>query len=116
MSCSLNTSDILLEHGIVPAIHLNGHQATADVSLSCTDTTDVSVLLAGSKDGKIEMGSGGNVSSTLQINGTPLGENSEMFTVPAGGLSLSLKSTLVASENTPPGSLSGSATLIITPA
>ncbi|MEX3098840.1 hypothetical protein AB4M09_23805 [Serratia ureilytica] len=114
VSCSLNTN-IVLEHGTVSKKDLNGHEASADVMLSCTSATDVYILLSGATDGKIALNPAGTVSSTLEINDILLGNKDEKFSVPASGLNLNLKSTLLASGDIDTGSFSGSAVIIITP-
>ncbi len=105
-TCSIDTPELLLDHGSLNPLEVNGNVKEMDVDISCTpNTVDVSLFTAG---GNVVFFGNGSISSTITIDG----QNPRRASI-NGTRTFKLRSTLSASGTPMPSNYGNSTTLLI---
>ena len=104
-TCSIDTPELLLDHGSLNPLEVNGNVKEMDVDISCSPDVTVSVYTGG---GNIIFFGNGSISSLITIDG----QNPRRATI-NGSRTFKLRSTLSASGTPMPSNYGNSTTLLI---
>jgi len=104
-TCSIDTPELLLDHGSLNPLEVNGNVKEMDVDISCSPDVTVSVFTAG---GNVLLFGNGSISSTITIDG----QNPRRASI-SGSRTFKLKSVLGASGTPMPSNYGNSTTLLI---
>lgn len=105
-SCSIDTPELLLDHGSLNPIEVNGNVKEIDLNISCTPSSvNMTAFTAG---GNVIFFGNGTISSMITIDG----QNPRRATI-NGTRTFKLRSTLSASGSLMPGPYGNSTTLMI---
>jgi len=104
-TCSIDTPELLLDHGSLNPLEVNGNVKEMDVDISCSPDVTVSVFTAG---GNVLLFGNGSISSTITIDG----QNPRRASI-NGTRTFKLRSTLGASGTPMPSNYGNSTTLLI---
>ncbi|WP_172671695.1 MrpH family fimbial adhesin [Comamonas testosteroni] len=104
-TCSIDTPELLLDHGSLNPLEVNGNVKEMDVDISCSPDVTVSVFTAG---GNALFFGNGSISSTITIDG----QNPRRASI-SGSRTFKLKSVLSASGTPMPSNYGNSTTLMI---
>ncbi|AIJ48142.1 hypothetical protein O987_20240 [Comamonas testosteroni TK102] len=104
-TCSIDTPELLLDHGSLNPLEVNGNVKEMDVDISCSPDVTVSVFTAG---GNVLLFGNGSISSTITIDG----QNPRRALI-SGSRTFKLKSVLGASGTPMPSNYGNSTTLLI---
>ena len=103
--CSIDTPELLLDHGSLNPLEVNGNVKEMDVDISCSPDVTVSLFTAG---GNVLFFGNGSISSMITIDG----QNPRRASI-SGSRTFKLKSVLSASGTPMPSNYGNSTTLLI---
>ena len=104
-TCSIDTPELLLDHGSLNPLEVNGNVKEMDVDISCSPDVTVSLFTAG---GNVLFFGNGSISSMITIDG----QNPRRASI-SGSRTFKLKSVLSASGTPMPSNYGNSTTLMI---
>ncbi|WP_080990277.1 MrpH family fimbial adhesin [Comamonas testosteroni] len=104
-TCSIDTPELLLDHGSLNPLEVNGNVKEMDVDISCSPDVTVSLFTAG---GNVIFFGNGSISSLITIDG----QNPRRASI-SGSRTFRLKSVLSASGTPMPSNYGNSTTLLI---
>jgi len=107
LTCDL-LGDVIYEYGSVAGHTVHGMAQTQNLSLTCTDTANITLTVPG--EGGIIMG--GGVTSQLFVNDTALSSGVRL-TVSAGAQHIPIKSVLHSPAEPKPGHYEGSSVVVL---
>ncbi|PNA02124.1 MULTISPECIES: hypothetical protein [unclassified Pseudomonas] len=112
VQCQINGSP-LIDHGTVKDTEVNGHEATTQLQLACTNVSSVTVTL--SRDGSkgVRLRSDNSLYSQLTMNGLDASAGLPVAVEEGSPAPLLMKSRLVGSGLVTPGEFSGSAVMTV---
>lgn len=104
-TCSIDTPELLLDHGSLNPLEVSGNVKEMDLDISCSPSVMANIFTAG---GNVIFFGNGSISSTITIDG----QNPKRASI-NGSRTFKLKSTLSASGTPMPSNYGSSTTLMI---
>ncbi|HGM6909398.1 TPA: hypothetical protein ACKQDN_002360 [Serratia marcescens] len=109
--CSIQASELSLNHGTLTADRVNGHRASADLTIIC-DGNGSARLMAPNPEPKLPLAPDGSLFTNITVGGKPLAEGVVVNAGP-GGTRVTLTSTLGSLGTPRTGQFSGSVVVIL---
>ncbi|RTP97295.1 hypothetical protein EKN38_22435 [Enterobacter sp. WCHEn045836] len=114
LSCSVNTSSILLQHSTLSTTDLPGNKKEVSFNVSCSRSASVKLAMTGlNNNSQLALAKNGSIYSTLKINDTPANTGIRLNKVDSGGVQVKVSSTLGLNGTVEGGDYSGSAILVL---
>lgn len=115
VNCQLYQQSITLQHPTLKASELNGNRKEANISLSCSRSSSVNLVMTGLNGaGQLALTGNGRLYSALTLNNVSAQKGITLNNVGNGGVNVSLASVLVSDGTVAAGQYSASAVLKMT--